>query len=306
MSSSRMTVRFYGTRGSHAATGPNYSKYGGNTSCLRVEAAGRTIILDCGTGVIRMGGELLGAAKGAPVVATLILSHYHHDHLAGFGYFAPLFVPTARFTLIGPRQAGMDIEEILTAYLSQPFSPIQLDDMGSSKTFLTAGERHQIWFLEGEEKPVVVDMTEPAERRPDESKVEVRVRCMQGLGHPRNGVQCYRVEHGGRSLVYATDTEGFQGGDQKLVRFAKGADMLVHDAMYTEEKYTTAFVPPQGWGHSTPDMAIDVARQAEVGKLVLFHHDPVNDDKVCAAMERAAKKALPGVVSAREDMELVV
>jgi ribonuclease BN (tRNA processing enzyme) len=297
-----MIVEFFGVRGSHSVTGPNFQKFGGNTSCLLLTVAGRRIVLDAGTGLINVAKRVFQA--GPPFDATLLLSHYHHDHLAGLSYYGPLFVPSAKYTIAGPRMGGLSLPQVLDAYLAQPFSPFQPDDMAANKTLLTLSERHELWFLRGQAAPVLVDTTEPP--RADAAELEVRVRTLTGLGHPRNGVMFYRIEHDGRSVVYATDTEGFGGGDQRLVRFAQGADLLIHDAMYTEAKYTGAPVPPQGWGHSTPEMALEIARQANVKQLCLFHHDPVNDDAAVEKIEAAAQAVWPAAFAAREGLAVTV
>lgn len=297
-----MKVEFFGVRGSHAVTGPSFQRFGGNTSCVLVTVGAHRIVLDAGTGLINLARRFFQA--GPPFDATLLLSHYHHDHLAGLSYFGPLFVPSARFTLGGPRMAGLSLRQVLDAYLAQPFSPFQPDDMGAHQVLLTLSERHELWFLRGRAAPVLVDLTEP--ERPDEAELEVRVRMLTGLGHPRNGVMLYRIEFGGKSMVYATDTEGFTGGDQRLVRFAHDADLLVHDAMYTHAKYVGAPIPPQGWGHSTPEMALEVAEQASVKQLCLFHHDPANDDAAIERIEAAAQARFPAAFAAREGLVVEV
>lgn len=293
-----MIVEFFGVRGSHSVTGPGFQKFGGNTSCLLVTAGGRRIVLDAGTGLINVARRFFQA--GPPFDATVLLSHYHHDHLAGLSYFGPLFVPSARFTLAGPRMAGLSLGQVLDAYLAQPFSPFQPDDMGAHRTLLTLAERNELWFLRGHAAPVLVDLTDPVHPNPED--IEVRIRTLTGLGHPRNGVMFYRIEHAGRSVVYATDTEGFSGADQRLVRFAHGADLLIHDAMYTHSKYVGAPVPPQGWGHSTPEMAAEVAEQAAAKRLCLFHHDPANDDTAIEQIEAAVQARFPAAFAAREGL----
>ncbi len=297
-----MIVEFFGVRGSHAVTAPGFQAFGGNTSCVLVTVGGRRLILDAGTGLIGLARRFF--QQGPPFDATLLLSHYHHDHLAGLSYFGPLFVPSAHFTLAGPRMGGLSLPQVLDAYLAQPFSPFQPDDMEARKSLHTLSERHELVFLTGETTPRLVETT--ALDRPPPEAVDVRIRVLTGLGHPRNGVMFYRIEHEGRSLVYATDTEGFAGGDQRLVRFAQGADLLIHDAMYQASKYVGAPVPPQGWGHSTPEMALDVAQQAGVRRLCLFHHDPANDDEALSALEIAARHRLPETFAAREGLTVEI
>lgn len=297
-----MIVEFFGVRGSYAVTAPGFQAFGGNTSCVLVTVGGRRLILDAGTGLIGLARRFF--QQGAPLEATLLLSHYHHDHLAGLSYFGPLFVPSAQFTVAGPRMAGLSVPQVLDAYLAQPFSPFQTDDLAARKAFHTLSERHELVFLTGETTPRLVETT--ASDGPAPATVDVRIRVLTGLGHPRNGVMFYRIEHAGRSLVYATDTEGFAGGDQRLIRFARGADLLIHDAMYQSSKYVGSPVPPQGWGHSTPEMATDVAQQAGVRRLCLFHHDPANDDEALSALEIAARQRFSDAFAAREGMTVEI
>jgi ribonuclease BN (tRNA processing enzyme) len=125
---------------------------------------------------------------------------------------------------------------------------------------------------------------------------------MHSHAHPQ-GVMIYRVEYQGKSVVYATDTECYAGGDQRLAEFARGADLLIHDAQYTEDHYIGALAGApvtQGYGHSTTAMACDTARAAQVGQLVLFHHDPNYADKTIASIERRARELFANTVAARE------
>ena len=116
------------------------------------------------------------------------------------------------------------------------------------------------------------------------------------------GVFIYRIEYGGRSMVYATDTEGYIGGDQRLIQFARGADLLVHDAQYTEAEYTSDSASKQGWGHSTWPMAVAVARAAGVKQLALFHHDPLHSDDMLEQLEKQAQASFAQTFLAREGM----
>jgi ribonuclease BN (tRNA processing enzyme) len=119
----------------------------------------------------------------------------------------------------------------------------------------------------------------------------------------------YRIEWGGHALVYATDTEGYVGGDRRLVSFARGADLLIHDAQYAEEHYNgqlAGFPATQGWGHSTAAMACEVARAAGIRQLALFHHEPQYDDEMIHVIEVRARQEFPNVVSAYEGLEIII
>src|SRR5262249_28260876 len=122
---------------------------------------------------------------------------------------------------------------------------------------------------------------------------------MARLNHP-DPVYGFRIEHGGRAIVYATDTEHFACVDPTLAKLARGADILIYDAQYTPAEYPSRV----GWGHSTWQAGVELARAAGVGRLVLFHHDPARTDAQLAALEADANAALPGTIAAREGVEL--
>jgi len=130
----------------------------------------------------------------------------------------------------------------------------------------------------------------------------VQIRILRSMFHPSGGVNVFRIEWGGKSMVYATDVEGVVGGDMRLAAFAKGADLLIHDAQYTRDEYIQT--PRQGWGHSTPEMATFVAEMAQVGQLVLFHHDPAHDDARLDEMAASAQKLFPNTTMAYEGLTL--
>jgi ribonuclease BN (tRNA processing enzyme) len=122
-------------------------------------------------------------------------------------------------------------------------------------------------------------------------------------------VHVYRIDYRGRSLVYATDTEGYVGGDRKLTAFARGADLLIHDAQYSEEHYRGQIVElpsTQGYGHSTPQMACELAKAAGVRKLVLFHHDPNYTDEMVADLEVRARSVFPNACAASEGLVITL
>ena len=140
------------------------------------------------------------------------------------------------------------------------------------------------------------------------SSEAVVIRIHKSYAHP-GGVYVYRISWRGKSVVYATDTEGYVGMDRKLVAFARDADVLIHDAQYSEEHYRgmlAGFPSTQGYGHSTTMMAAEVAASAETGELVLFHHDPAYTDDLVAAQETAAKNLFPDSCAAFEGMEIAL
>ena len=132
----------------------------------------------------------------------------------------------------------------------------------------------------------------------------VDVLAQHSRAHPKLGVMVYRVECGGRSVVYATDIEAPKGGHADVVECARGADVLIHDAQYTDEEYYSGTTLKAGWGHSTVRMAAEVARDAGVGELILYHHDPTHNDKEIARLEAGARKIFPHTRAATEGMTL--
>jgi phosphoribosyl 1,2-cyclic phosphodiesterase len=294
-----LTVKFWGVRGSHPTPGPQTVYYGGNTACVEVRAGGHTIILDAGTGIIPLGRDLLARARqnGQPTRAVLLFSHLHHDHTQGFPFFGPAYNPAARLHLFGPGASEQALEEVLVHNQTPPAFPVTLRDMNAAKDIRSLTEADSIILDENG-----IRVTRGGGQTPPDAVV---IRLMKSHAHP-GGVYAYRIEWRGRSAVYATDTEGYVGGDRRLTAFAKGADLLIHDAQYCEDHYRglNGWNSTQGYGHSTPQMAAEVAGAAGVKRLALFHHDPNYDDEMVHDLEEQAQALFAGAFSAREGMEI--
>jgi len=301
--STPITITFWGVRGSHPVPGAGTVHFGGNTSCVEVNAGGRTIILDAGTGIIELGRSLASRARqsGTPIEAAILFSHFHHDHVQGFPFFTPAYFPTARLNLIGSEAFNHNVEAVLSGNQTPPVFPVRLQEMGAGKAVYTIQEGDTI-LLGG-----VVGIV-GRQKRSEPSADEVRIRTYRSYAHP-GGVMVYRIEYKGRAVVYATDTEGYVGTDRRLVAFAEGADLLIHDAQYTEEHYRgerAGFPATQGFGHSTPVMACEVAAAANVKQLVLFHHNPAYDDAMIRAMETQASRLFPNTSAAYEGLTITL
>ena len=272
-----MEIRFWGVRGSIAVSGERYARTGGNTTCVEFEHEGERLILDGGTG-LRALGERLGYR---PVEATLLFTHLHWDHIQGVPFFTPAFHPESRLTLAGVARATGTVREALSAQMRPPTFPVTLDRLVGARRF------------------VDVPRTGPLDFGP------FRVTALE-QDHP-DGVVAYRIEAGGRVAVFATDCEhrgpgaGTAASARAMADHASGADVLIHDAQYTCDEYFGRGGPPRlGWGHSTVDDAVAVARLASCGRLVLFHHDPGRDDAGVDALEAHARLSLPQTTAARE------
>jgi len=322
---SQLSLKFWGVRGSYPVPGSATLRYGGNTSSIEITARNEkhtfTLIIDAGTGIIGLGQELAQRAKavrgqggGNVIEATLLFTHLHHDHTQGLPFFTPLMIRTARVNIVLPEIYERSPIGVLTGVMASPTFPIALSQTGSSKQMHILREIDMLLIGPEGVRVLLYPPAEPALSGDTGSQVEgipentLIVRALRSYAHPQ-GVLIYRIEWEGRSIVIATDTEGYVKGDQRLVGFARGADVLVHDAQYTGEHYLglkPGLPGTQGFGHSTPAMATEVAKQAEVGQLVLFHHDPNYDDETLAKIERQARKRFPNTHTAREGMEIIL
>jgi len=295
--SDELSVKFWGVRGSHPAPGAGTVRYGGNTACVEIRAGERTIILDAGTGVIPLGREL---ARRHTLEVILLFSHLHHDHIQGFPFFVPAYLPNVRLHIFGPGGTPETLMHVLEHNQSSETFPVSLREMASSKDIQSVRESQVIvWDKAG------VRLAEPTVSLGEEA---VLIRIHKSYAHP-GGVYVYRITWCGKSIVYATDTEGYIGTDRKLVRFAKDTDMLIHDAQYSEEHYRgqlAGFPSTQGYGHSTVRMACEVAAASEAGQLILFHHDPSYSDALVAGLETAAREQFGEAQAAYEGLEIVV
>ena len=296
--SNEMKIKFWGVRGSYPTPGTGTVKFGGNTAGVEVQVGNRTIILDAGTGIIPLGRELARTKRAGEIL--LLLSHLHHDHTQGFPFFVPAYMPNAKLHIYGPDGTHESMKSVLERNQSSETFPIGLRDMSSSKDIQAVRESQIIvWDETG------VRVAESASGLDDDAIV---IRIHKSYAHP-GSVFMYRITWRGKSVVYATDTEGYVGTDKRLVKFAKDADVLIHDAQYLDEHYwgqLEGFPSTQGFGHSTVTMACEVAASTSTGQLILFHHDPAYADDILAGMERKAKSLFADSTMACEGLEIVL
>ena len=271
-------VRFWGVRGSIACPGPKTVRYGGNTSCIEMCVAGQRLIFDGGTGLRGLGQSLL---KDMPLKASMFFTHSHWDHIQGFPFFVPAFVPGNQFDIYGTiTPDGSTIEQRLNSQMLHPNFPVPLQIMGSTLNF----------FDIDKEESVVLD---------DEVRVDNAL-----LNHPGEAVG-YRVSWNGHAVAYITDTEHYTDRiDENVVRLSQDADILIYDATYTDEEYHNEKSSKVGWGHSTWQEAVKVAEAANVKKLVIFHHDPVHDDDFMDSIKDLTAAKFPNSLVAWEGLEL--
>jgi len=273
-------VKFWGTRGSIPTPGPGTVKYGGNTACVEVRCGKELIILDAGTGIRNLGMELL---KEMPVKASILFSHVHWDHIQGFTFFQPACIPGNEFKLYGNKSWDTKLENALKLQMQTPNWPITLEELnavGSKMEYIDID--FGTTFRIGNSDKIIVRSAE--------------------LRHPDKAF-AFRIEYGGKSMVYATDTENLPEPGEDIIELAQGTDLLIHDAQYShEEYYGSGDNSKANWGHSTPEAAARTAIAANVKELVLFHHDPYHDDETIDRMLSAAAVIFPNTLAASEGM----
>jgi phosphoribosyl 1,2-cyclic phosphodiesterase len=261
-----MEITFFGVRGTIPSPGPATVRYGGNTSCVLVKTDdGDVIILDCGTGARNLGLSLratpFGQGKGR---AALLLSHAHWDHIQGFPFFGPFYVPGNHFTIWGLGKSAARLEEILEGQMAAQYFPVQ--------TFRNMGATLE---LRAVEEGQTFDVG------------RARVRAL-GNPHGPTTALAFRIEAGGKVLVYASDAGyGPAGPSAEAIALYRDADLLIHDSTYTPGDRA----PRHDRGLSSVDEAVAAALGARVRRLALFHYDQdYGDHEVDALVARARRR----------------
>ncbi len=280
-----MRIKFWGVRGSIPTPGPTTARYGGNTTCLQLMPddgetfGGEVFIIDAGTGIRELGLELMKLPK--PLKIHLLITHTHMDHINGFPFFVPAFIPGTEIDIYGPLHYEKRLEDIFAGQMDYSYFPISAAQLAAGLTY------HELNEGEFEIGPL---------------KVQTHY-----MNHPVLTLG-YRVSDGTSTVLFTGDHEQYfdimgdeSSGDdeqeddvreiveqqsQRLIAFFRDVDLLVCDAAYTPGEYETH----RGWGHSSTDHAVDWAIEAGVKTLVLFHHEPVHSDEQLDEMEAYARK----------------
>jgi phosphoribosyl 1,2-cyclic phosphodiesterase len=306
MTEKALSVTLWGVRGGHPKPGPSTNVFGGNTTCVEIHAGPHLIIIDAGTGIINLGDKLAAEhrANKQPIVATMLFTHTHHDHTQGFPFFIPSFIGSSTLYIFGPKLLHEDLEGALARAMLPPAHPVSLEELRSMQVIRNISESEALHFSEPGAPPHTCNVyRECAEcaLSPPMAKVTI----MRSYAHPQH-VFIYRVEIDDKKVVMATDTEGYVGGDKRLIHFARDADVLIHDAEYTTEEYLDPLRTRQGWGHSTWEMAVEVAQTAGAKKLILTHHNARHDDAFLEDVERQAQARFPDTIMGREGLTIEI
>ena len=275
--SGQFSICFWGVRGSVACPGAQTVRYGGNTACIEMNVGGQRLIFDGGTGLRNLGQSMLAEM---PVQANMFFTHSHWDHIQGFPFFVPAFVKGNRFKIHGAiAPNGSTIEQRLNDQMLHPNFPVPLQIMGAELEFcdIEVGEVVKI------------------------GDVEISNAM---LNHPGEAIG-YRVSYRGHSAAYVSDTEHFPGRlDDNVLKLARNADIMIYDCTYTDAEYYDKAASKVGWGHSTWQEAVKLAKAANVKQLVIFHHDPTHTDDFMDDIVRQTSAALPNSIVAKEGMIL--
>jgi phosphoribosyl 1,2-cyclic phosphodiesterase len=303
-----MKIKFWGVRGSIPCPGPHTMKYGGNTACLELRFEDRLIIVDAGSGIRDLGNHMMShdLSKG-PMETEIFLTHTHWDHIMGFPFFTPIYIPGTKLKVYGPVTYEDDtLKDIVGGQLAYRYFPVRQTELAAEIKYMDLKEGH---FDLGDGIMVTTKY----------------------LNHP---ILClgYRFEHRGKVLCTVYDTEPFQNvfstdpddpsydeamahegeqvareQNQLLENFMTGADLVIYDAQYTREEYQSSKI---GWGHSSIEYAIAAVQRTKVKRLALFHHEPVrNDDQIDELTKKYCNSDYTGdteVFFAREGMEIEI
>ncbi len=287
MESAVWKIKFYGVRGSTPVCESEMSHFGGNTTCFYLDLLVKKpdekiiVIFDAGTGIRNLGKDI--AAGKIPLTEYILLhiSHFHWDHIQGFPFFEPAYYPNQKIALFSPHYAGKEASELKEVFGRQMHSehfPVQLDNMGADMRFYTTEEFQRTLSMD--------------------KNVKFLYRRHQ---HP-GGAFSYRLDGYGKSIVICSDLEHGENIDPEVVKFCENADLLIHDAQYTDEQLKEY----RGRGHSSFTQAIEVAERANVKQLYLTHHDPDHDDTFLLNIEEECQKRFPNCSLAREGMEVII
>jgi phosphoribosyl 1,2-cyclic phosphodiesterase len=272
-----MKLKFYGTRGSIPVSDPGFMEFGGHTTCLFISAIDEgadTLIIDAGTGIRNLGKDIMSGKVVLGEDISLGFTHFHWDHIQGFPFFAPAYNPDSKIQIstAGKRKIR-NLKDIFSTQMQSIYFPVQLENMGAQVTF----EKYETDVVG--KKGAFVSIID--------------------VSHP-GGCIAARFQIRNKSIVFCTDIEHINGLDENVVKFSMNADVLIHDAQYTDKELRTY----KGWGHSSYSQAIEVAERSNVKQLIITHHDPDHDDEFLRKWEKKSQDRFKDLIFARDNYEL--
>lgn len=300
-----MKIRIWGTRGSYPVANEHVLRYGGNTTCIEVRIGDTCIILDAGTGLRRLGQALVAEESEQTRHLHMLVTHTHWDHIIGFPFFDPIYRPNMNLSIYGLKRTEASLHTIFDNAVSDPLLPIGLESLSARLDFHELD--HDQCFALNQDVHILTARS----------------------NHPYRALG-YRIESPNGILTFIPDTGPFHTvlfGDERvvwtgqptartaadlrelevmrtgIVHLAEGADWMIYDSQFTMEEYKRF----PHWGHSTPEQAMEIAHEAGVRNLILFHHDPHRKDTALAEIEAQQQAAAPHnlrVCAAYEGMEL--
>ncbi|MEO5946793.1 MAG: MBL fold metallo-hydrolase [Chitinophagaceae bacterium] len=282
MEQSTWNVKLYGSRGSTPVCESGFQKYGGNTTCIYVDLlindrSKMIVIFDAGTGIRQLASDIETGKIPQTDFILLVFTHLHWDHIQGFPFFSPAFNPKQKIGIVYPQKKFHidEVKDLFALQMQKEYFPVQLESMGANLEFIDYRDAEPILSANGLVKFSYREHSHPG------------------------GAFSYRLEANGKSIVICTDLEHGKELDPNVIDFCKDADLLIHDAQYTDEELSLH----RGWGHSSFYQAIETAELANVQSLVLTHHDPSHNDSFLDAQEIECQKRFPNCQMAKEGLE---
>lgn len=256
---------------------------GGNTPCVEIRSqSDDLLILDAGSGLRNLGQDVMDKSKGNPIRADILLSHTHWDHIQGFPFFSPAYVPGNHISIHGKAENPEELRELFSGQMQNIYFPVAFENLQAHITFTSLTSQQSIAL--GKSNGLKISAL--------------------SIPHP-GGALAYRIEENGNSVCYVTDIEHYPDNlDQDVITFVSGADVLIHDAMYSPDDCTNGRY--KGYGHSTWKSAVQTAIKAQVKQLMLFHFSPQNRDTELMRVEQEVRKFFSNSSLAKEGLELIL
>jgi phosphoribosyl 1,2-cyclic phosphodiesterase len=272
-----MKLKFYGTRGAIPVSDSGFIEFGGNTTCLFISAIDEgadTLVIDAGTGIRNLGKDIMSGKVDVGEDISLGFTHFHSDHIQGFPFFTPAYNPDSKIQIstAGKRKIS-NLKDIFSTQMQSIYFPVQLNNMDAQITF----EKYETEVIG--KKGAFVNIID--------------------VSHP-GGCIAARFQIRNKSIAFCTDIEHLNGINENVVKFSLNADVLIHDAQYTDEELMTH----KGWGHSSYSQAIEVAERSNVKQLIITHHDPDHDDELLRKLEKKSQERFKDLIFARDNYEL--